>query len=89
MNDIYCEYSPLGLTQYTLSTQDGNDRSRRSVERDNQTILGKRWVWHGTKIVLIERHDRVDTVCERRDRILLKHELRGDLKGLGLIRRIL
>lgn len=30
---------------------------------------------------MIERHDRVDTVCERGDGILLKHELGGHLKG--------
>ena len=39
------KHSPLGLAQYALPIQDGNDRSRRRVERDDQPILGKGRVW--------------------------------------------
>lgn len=66
--------SPFGVAQYAPPPQNGNHRSGRRVERDDQSILHKRGVWRRT-VVLVKRHHRIDTVRERGDGILLKHEL--------------
>lgn len=59
---------PLGVAHEALSAQNWKNRRRCRVERNDHPVF-REWCWWRRELVVVERHDRVEAICQGRHRI--------------------